>query len=197
MSRKANKSDRHREILAAAKTVFARCGFDKATVDDIAVAASVSKGCVYCYFRDKEDLFCRVVENMLAAEMASALSVSYLMRSAIQRLDYLLEILFRTAVTYQYGNLIVELWALVSTNRFRLSESLASVHKRWRTIIKDILNEGCKQGELSADMDTEAAASLIMAVLSGTIVNLRFGDKTELDRLDKVRHRLILTVSTW
>lgn len=45
------------EILAAARSVFARHGFASATVDEIAETAGVAKGTVYLYFPSKRDLF--------------------------------------------------------------------------------------------------------------------------------------------
>lgn len=45
------------EILHAARTVFARHGFQAATVDEIAETAGVAKGTVYLYFPSKRDLF--------------------------------------------------------------------------------------------------------------------------------------------
>ena len=45
------------EILEAARKVFAKSGFDQATVDEIAMAAGVSKGTLYLYFRSKRDIY--------------------------------------------------------------------------------------------------------------------------------------------
>jgi TetR/AcrR family fatty acid metabolism transcriptional regulator len=50
------------QILAASVTVFARDGFHKAKVEDIAQAAGVGKGTVYHYFASKEELFQAMVE---------------------------------------------------------------------------------------------------------------------------------------
>lgn len=198
MDRKLEESSRHGRILAAAKTVFARCGFDNATVEDIAAAAGVSKGSIYCHFRDKEDLFCHVVQNVVTDDVASAISASPPLRSAVQRLDYLLETLFRrTAAACECGNLVFELWASASTNHASLCTPLVSAYRRWRSAIKDILDEGRNSGEFNASIDTEAAASLIMAALSGIIVISRFGEGDELARLDKMRHGLLLAVSAW
>ncbi len=44
-------------ILDAARGVFARHGFQAATVDEIAEAAGVAKGTVYLYFPSKRDIF--------------------------------------------------------------------------------------------------------------------------------------------
>jgi AcrR family transcriptional regulator len=55
--------DRPREICAAALEVFAEKGFAAAKLDEIARRAGVSKGTLYLYFKDKEQLFRAVVRN--------------------------------------------------------------------------------------------------------------------------------------
>ncbi len=55
--------DRPREICAAALAVFAEKGFAAAKLDDIAKRAGVSKGTLYLYFTDKEQLFRAVVRD--------------------------------------------------------------------------------------------------------------------------------------
>ena len=55
--------DRPREICAAALAIFADKGFAAAKLDDIARRAGVSKGTLYLYFKDKEDLFRAVVRD--------------------------------------------------------------------------------------------------------------------------------------
>ena len=45
------------EILEAARKVFARKGFENATMDEIAEAAGVAKGTVYLYFPSKRDVY--------------------------------------------------------------------------------------------------------------------------------------------
>jgi AcrR family transcriptional regulator len=44
-------------LLSAAEQVFARVGYEKALVEEIAVAAGFSKGALYAHFKSKEDLF--------------------------------------------------------------------------------------------------------------------------------------------
>src|SRR5215510_5300078 len=52
---------KHREILAAALDAFLTKGYDRATMDDIAAVAGVSKQTVYKHFVDKESLFAEIV----------------------------------------------------------------------------------------------------------------------------------------
>jgi AcrR family transcriptional regulator len=50
------------QILAGARRVFTTMGFDAASMNDITREAGVSKGTIYVYFDDKEDLFQALVE---------------------------------------------------------------------------------------------------------------------------------------
>lgn len=56
---------RRTQILEAAARVFARKGFDRATVSDIARAARLSEGSIYNYFRSKEDLLIHIPEHIV------------------------------------------------------------------------------------------------------------------------------------
>lgn len=58
--------DRPREICAAALDVFAEKGFAAARLEEIARRAGVSKGTLYLYFKNKEDLFRAVVRDAVA-----------------------------------------------------------------------------------------------------------------------------------
>src|SRR5262245_22077947 len=44
-------------ILEAARKIFAKKGFNTATVDDIAAAAGVAKGTIYLYYESKRDIY--------------------------------------------------------------------------------------------------------------------------------------------
>ena len=57
VTREQRKTARKEAILAAAQGVFAKKGFDGATIADIATAAGVASGTVYLYYESKIDLF--------------------------------------------------------------------------------------------------------------------------------------------
>lgn len=66
------KDARPQEIIAAALDVFAERGFAAARLDDVAVRAGVSKGTLYLYFPNKEELFKAVVRDAVVASIAEA-----------------------------------------------------------------------------------------------------------------------------
>jgi AcrR family transcriptional regulator len=60
-------SAKRRQIVEGARSVFLAQGFDAASMSDIARAAGVSKGTLYVYFTDKEQLFAAIVEEECSA----------------------------------------------------------------------------------------------------------------------------------
>jgi AcrR family transcriptional regulator len=80
--------DRPREICAAALEVFAERGFAAARLEEIARRAGVSKGTLYLYFKDKEDLFRAVVRDTVAPNIA-------MMRQAVEAADLPFEAVVR------------------------------------------------------------------------------------------------------
>lgn len=66
-------------IVTAAVRVFARKGFQRASLDEIAAEAGLTKGAIYWHFRSKNDLFFSLLESRferntapLSAEIAQA-----------------------------------------------------------------------------------------------------------------------------
>lgn len=51
-------------ILAIAKLVFEKKGFNKATVKDITTAAALGYGTFYLYFKDKKEVFIALIEQV-------------------------------------------------------------------------------------------------------------------------------------
>jgi AcrR family transcriptional regulator len=68
--------DRPREICAAALEVFAEKGFAAAKLAEIARRAGVSKGTLYLYFKDKEELFRAVVRDAIAPNVQAITSAA-------------------------------------------------------------------------------------------------------------------------
>lgn len=62
-------------ILASATKVFAKEGYDNASVDEIALQANVAKGTFYYHFKSKEDLFISLISagtDKLSEQMSDA-----------------------------------------------------------------------------------------------------------------------------
>ncbi|MFB0520593.1 MAG: TetR/AcrR family transcriptional regulator [Desulfatiglandales bacterium] len=58
-------NEKHRKIIAAATKVFAKKGFYKAKVSDIAREAGVADGTIYIYFSHKDDILISLFEEKM------------------------------------------------------------------------------------------------------------------------------------
>ncbi|WP_020204231.1 TetR/AcrR family transcriptional regulator [Cupriavidus sp. WS] len=64
------KAARPQELVAAALELFVERGYAATRLEDVAAAAGVSKGTVYLYFANKEELFKTVVRENLGPALA-------------------------------------------------------------------------------------------------------------------------------
>src|SRR6478752_9710840 len=62
---------KRQQILEGAKRVFMKMGFDAASMNDVTREAGVSKGTLYVYFANKEELFTAMIETERAAFVAA------------------------------------------------------------------------------------------------------------------------------
>ncbi|HEV8389623.1 MAG TPA: TetR family transcriptional regulator [Dongiaceae bacterium] len=84
-------ADRPREILDAALTVFVAKGFAATKLDDVAVAAGISKGLLYRYFDNKAELFKEVIRQTLVTTIRDVGDRARATDSALAALDIFLE----------------------------------------------------------------------------------------------------------
>ena len=61
--RAQHKQERHDQLVATARRLFAEKGVESTTIKDIAEAAGVAQGLLYHYFDSKEDLLWAIVER--------------------------------------------------------------------------------------------------------------------------------------
>ncbi len=68
----APKQERSRatraQLIAAAREIFARDGYEMARLEDIAAAAGKTRGAFYAHFEDKEQLFFAIFEDDLTQD---------------------------------------------------------------------------------------------------------------------------------
>ncbi len=64
LRRQREREHRYQTILKAAETLFAKEGYHKASMEQIANASEVSVGAVYFYFKNKEDLIIQLMDEI-------------------------------------------------------------------------------------------------------------------------------------
>jgi AcrR family transcriptional regulator len=153
-------------ILEAAARAFARFGFKKTSVEEIAKDAGVAKGTVYLACDTKEDLFYQAVHREVrdwAAEIAKLIDPR-------QAADQLLVEIARAGLEYMHRRpLVREL--LFGQHHIVLpewSERLDELRALGRTNCTEVLRLGVKQGVFRADLDLDEVSRILQDFMIAT-----------------------------
>jgi AcrR family transcriptional regulator len=165
--RRANvqrQSDRRLEILDAAQRCFARSGFHGASMQEICAQAAMSPGNLYRYFPSKEALIAGICERNRAEAADSFL--------AVDRAPGFFEGLAALARHHlverpeEEAGLCAEIMA-----ESRRNPEIARLHTELERDIKtrlvDMLRRAAGRGEISAQVDLDAAATMLMVLADG------------------------------
>ncbi len=173
MSSVKRTTDRRGAILAAAGKVFRAHGYAATTMEAVAAEAGVAKGSLYNYFRSKQDLFSQLFAEIISADEAD---VEQLVTEAIpadEKLQKRIDNVFAQLERYTaIGGLVLEFWATAARQQHKgeMAEMFEQMFSRWRGRISEIVSQGVESGQFRAEIDPNVAASLIVAVVDGIIV---------------------------
>jgi TetR/AcrR family transcriptional regulator, fatty acid metabolism regulator protein len=153
------KNIRAKEMLAAAREVFSRKGFEAASISEIARQADCVEGTIYTYFDSKRALLDAVLTSYydeLIADIEPRLTV---ITSTEDRLTFLLA--RHLQIPLDDPGLSKLILTQVRTLDQYFGSPLHALNKRYSRFLSDTLEEGKRRGELSADMDTSFVRDLI------------------------------------
>ena len=165
------KEERRAQIVAAARTCFSRAGFHRTTLQDVFAEANLSAGCVYNYFRSKEDLVLAIAderhhdEQQAIAQASSGQDPIKALRSIAQRFvdDYLKE------GGLEKRHIAVQTWAEAGQNHAILRTVVAGMEGPKSQICK-LIRRAQALGKLSRAVEAEATARAMIAMFHGFIL---------------------------
>ena len=157
------KHARPEEITAAALESFVERGYAGTRLEDVAARAGISKGTLYLYFENKEDLFKAVVREGLVSPIAEIRGVIDQFEGST--FDLLRKLLFgwweRIGATHVSGIpklIFAEAGNFPELARFYVAEVVDPGHE----VIVALVKRGIARGEFRA-LDPDSAAQMIAA----------------------------------
>ena len=144
-------------LLDAAAEHFAKVGYSKTTIEEIAQTAGVSKGLLYVHYKCKEELLEAVLARTLAQwrdEIQPAVEKELTVSGALQTM-HLASIAYASAQPL-LRRILAEDARLV---RSLVSELSRSAQTEWFDALRELLQEGKRSGEFRPDLDIECALS--------------------------------------
>jgi len=188
-SRKEREREaRKREILVAAKAIFAKDGYHGATLDEIALRAEFSKASLYTYFRDKQDLFYAVLEDGLDRLLEKVKEIAY---QDLQPLSKL-ELMIRGVIEYLEEDR--DFFRVFNPERVRMTD-MRNPHlnrrilpriKAFIEVAALVVKEGTDQGKIKK-VDPLEVANLLFGMTHSVVAQwLLEGAKDPLEERSKV-----------
>jgi AcrR family transcriptional regulator len=164
-------------ILTAAARAFARFGFKKTSIEEIAKDAGVAKGTIYLACDTKEDLFYQAVHREVRAWNAEVAKLIDPRAPADELLIACAEASYRYLearplvkdLLFGHHHLVLPEWA----------DRLDELRALGRANIIELLRLGVKQGRLRADLDIEEVAMILEDLMVSTYLFHLRGDDLE------------------
>jgi TetR/AcrR family fatty acid metabolism transcriptional regulator len=158
---------RTQEVLEAATAVFAKLGFHKARMDDIAEEAGVSKGVLYFYFKSKDAIIEALLKHFFSGPLVKTRQILQAEGTVRERLAELTES-FGQEIQFMQRFLPIafEFYSVAGRNK-TVNEYLSNYFHEMITCLSDFLTEGINRGELQEGLDTTQAARSIIAIYEG------------------------------
>ncbi|WP_426238228.1 TetR/AcrR family transcriptional regulator [Pararhizobium sp. DWP1-1-3] len=154
--------------MSAAADVFTRYGFKKASMQDIADAAMMSRAALYLHFKNKDDLFRSLMtwhhgEALKAAEAAFSSGRPFILRMETALTDFTMTIMAPVKAS-THG------LELFEANMMLAGDINAATSLRLHTLIENAVKGAISQDEISLSatgLSAEALADLLYVCLDG------------------------------
>jgi AcrR family transcriptional regulator len=166
LSRFAKLPEARREaILDAALEEFARGGYEDASFNRILASLGMSKGAIYYYFSDKEDLYLTVLERA-AQRLASSVRAPGA-AATVTAFWNQVRTLYRAVVDVVRGDprvVAVLQRSVADLARLTRSERFAPLMDAFRTRVAAVLADGQRVGAIRVDLPSDLLLELTFAV---------------------------------
>lgn len=153
-------------ILEVASKMFARYGFHKTTIDEIARAARKAKGSVYYHFTDKEDLFKAVVSEEINTIKSGLLVIlnNPDLKPPVKIKAYLLKRLELLALAVNYQSTVTTEFI----EHYKFIEEIRQEYHNWEgTNIKKMITDGIEQDYFGSTENLDVLIYVFIMVLKG------------------------------
>lgn len=191
------RQEREKTIVAAAENVFFKYGFRNAKMEDVAKQAGMSKGLVYFYFQNKEDLYMAI--TLKAFEIIINAYQKIVEENAGKTGKEKVLLILKTYLEfsnkhYHYHETIFNYMSMVraelqskadSIFQSDIKESLyyqkiRKLHNLPISIVVELIKEGMKDGSIRSSHNPQTIYVTLWALVIGYVkLNITMGEKNE------------------
>jgi len=191
------KLRRPREILAAAFDEFKQRGYAATRLEDVAKRIGVSKGTIYIYFQNKEELFRAVVKSVVTPTLDRIREVAEGFEGPTEALlQRYLETLYAEVCDNSNSLGLLRLLIAESETFPELTEVYhREVMTRGNSVVADILQRGVDRGEFRADVPVQTPEIVIAPVMMLAMHRMLFGERHPIDVASYMESHIALALA--
>ncbi|HET6585215.1 MAG TPA: TetR/AcrR family transcriptional regulator [Nannocystaceae bacterium] len=181
------RADKRLAILAAALDLFAKYGYRRTSIDDVARAAGIAKGSVYLHFPGKRELFRAGCEAVLADVLGKVEAVRKKPGPVRERVLALLEAKF--AHLHDLVGSSPHAPEILDTTTGLAADIVERADKRFLDALAEVLADGDERGELALarlHLSPAQAAGVVFRCAEGTTQAPNMAAKTYRKRLQQL-----------
>jgi AcrR family transcriptional regulator len=163
------KADKRAAIIAAALDLFAKYGYRRTSIDDVAKAAGIAKGSVYLHFVGKRELFRAGCEAVLASVLENVEAVRTRQGPVAERVMGLLDAKF--ARLHEIIGASPHAAEILDTTTGLAGDIVEAADKRFLDALAEVLEVGERNGEVALErlgLTPAQAAAVVFRAAEGT-----------------------------
>lgn len=174
------KENKRKKITSAAYRVFAKKGYENASIKDIASEARITPGLIHYYFKNKEELLLSVQQDLQERYLKQ---YHYKTKQDIHFHDVLQEIKSRSEKDPDWYRFRYEIYSMGLKNK-EIQKEAAHILKSGRQSLSEPL-------ELLGVKETEDMASLLLACFDGLALQKIMDEEFDIDRSYKLLESIL------
>jgi len=159
-------------ILNQAKRLFLEKGYHAASIDDISQAVGLTKGALYCHFKNKEDLLRKILEEFEKDFLEGLIhSVEEVKGGALEKFEKLFR--YSSAFGYYHREVCVTFSSLsaelVGTHS-KIEGEIRRIYSKYQKFLSTLILQGKKEKIFRKEVDVNLAALTIIAFHDGILL---------------------------
>jgi AcrR family transcriptional regulator len=165
------KAERRAQIVAAARTCFARSGFHNTTLQDVFAEAGLSAGCVYNYFQSKDELMLAIAEERHDQErqLIGEVSETDDPVAALRQVARTFADKYLKEDGLDRRRIALQTWSETQINPFVLSSVRAGLDGP-RAQLAQLIRRCQAAKQLTSALDADAIAHTVIAIFHGSLL---------------------------
>lgn len=165
-------------ILDAARRVIARRGLEKATMEQVAAEAGISKATIYLYFKNKEDLYFQCVIDRLDEVTEKMKAAASAFEDPVKKLEAIINAQMTSIEADRdfFKVFFTERLGLFLDQTTEFGQQFAKRHDEYAQLVSGALKEGMDKG-LIRKMDPVKCFYLLFAMVRGMAIFMIMRDE--------------------